>query len=212
MRKSILTTAVAVGVLTIAIATTAFATSVTRGKVACPNCGSEIEMRMPQGGPRTQRGGMTLDDFKTRMADKVESGLLTQEEADTRIAEFEERQASRPEIGERRAAMTLDEYKAKLTEKVESGEITQEEADARIAECEEREAERTAKLEEFKAKLAQDVADGKITQEQADKMINGGMRGSKGMGKGMMGKRAMGKAPGARIAPAQSETTTEPLS
>lgn len=121
-KRNLILIATVACLVAISAAGTAFAANIQKAEtVTCPNCGSEFELERPDGGDWGKKGAMSLDDLKTRLSELVESGKITQEEADSKIAEFEERQAER----EARKA----ELQSELDQKVADGELTQEEAD-----------------------------------------------------------------------------------
>ena len=121
-KRNLILIVTVVCLVAVSVAGTAFAANIQKaGTVTCPNCGSEIELERPDGGDWGKKGAISLDDLKARLSDLVESGKMTQEEADTKIAEFEENQAER----EARKA----ELQAELDQKAANGELTQEEAD-----------------------------------------------------------------------------------
>ena len=110
----------------------------------------------------------------------MESGEITQEEADAKLADIEAKRNSRQE----KMAAKLESIKAEIAAAVESGEITQEEADAKLAGLEERK-EKGKKwhgkrhhhkspmmdIEDIKAKISAAVESGEITQEEANNKL-----------------------------------------
>ena len=106
----------------------------------------------------------------------MESGEITQEEANAKLADIEAKRNSRQE----KMSAKLESIKAEIAAAVESGEITQEEADAKLAGLEERK-EKGKKwhgkrhhhkkpmmdIEDIKAKISAAVESGEITQEEA---------------------------------------------
>ena len=100
-------------------AVSAFAASSRNKTVTCPNCGTSVELPVPE--REGKSGPKSLDELKTELDEAVANGEMTQEEADARLAECEER---RTEMEAKQA-----ERKAQLDETVASGELTQEEAD-----------------------------------------------------------------------------------
>ena len=86
--------------------------------------------------------------MKAKLAEKLESGEITQEEYDERIAAIESgdfkpmgrgfgkmkgQPSEKPELTDEQKTQMLEDMKAKLAEKLEAGEITQEQYDERIA-------------------------------------------------------------------------------
>lgn len=99
-------------------AVSAFAANSRNKTVTCPNCGTSVALPVSE---RDGGGPKSIDELKTELDEAVANGEMTQEEADARLAECEERRAEREE--------KQAERKAQLDEKVASGELTQEEAD-----------------------------------------------------------------------------------
>ena len=119
---------------------------------------------------------MDIGDIKAKISAAVESGEITQEEADAKLADIEAKRNSRQE----KMSAKLESIKAEVAAAVESGEITQEEADAKLAGLEERK-EKGKKwhgkrhhhkkpmkdIEDIKAKISAAVESGEITQGEA---------------------------------------------
>ena len=126
MNKKWIAALAAAGVLVGAVGVTALAGGLQKPTVTCPECGAEFELEMPEREGRGMgREPMTAEAFAAQLDEKVANGELTQEEADSQLAEFEARQA---EMEQQRAEMEA-QRKAELDEKVANGELTQEEAD-----------------------------------------------------------------------------------
>lgn len=126
--------------------------------------------------------------YQERLAEKVASGKITQEQADAKLA-------WRDATPEERKTLRLAKLQANLAEAVASGKITQEKADAKLAWFHSTPAERKAqRLTKLESQLAAAVAVGKITQAQADTKLSkaqtrsDGERG-KGKKKHRKGKR-----------------------
>ena len=110
----------------------------------------------------------------------MESGEITQEDADAKLADIEEKRNIRQE----KIAAKLESIKTEIAAAVESGEITQEEADAKLAGLEERK-EKGKKwhakrhhhkkpmmdIEDITAKISAAVESGEITQEDASNKL-----------------------------------------
>ncbi|HJO60724.1 MAG TPA: hypothetical protein QF838_08335 [SAR202 cluster bacterium] len=118
---------------------------------------------------------MGIQDIRAKISAAVESGEITQEEADEKLADIE----AKRNAGQEKMDAKLESIKAEILAAVESGEITQEEADAKLAGLEERK-EKGQKwhgkrhhhkkpfmgIEEIKAKILAAVESGEITQGQ----------------------------------------------
>jgi len=123
---------------------------------------------------------MDIGDIKAKIWAAVESGEITQEEANAKLADIEAKRNSRQE----KMSAKLESIKAEIAAAVESGEITQEEADAKLAGLEERK-EKGKKwhgkrhhhkkpmmdIEDIKAKISAAVESGEITQEEASNKL-----------------------------------------
>ena len=117
-----------------------------------------------------------IEDIKAKVSDAVESGEITQKEADAKLAYIEAKRNSRQE----KMAAKLESIKGEIAAAVESGEITQEEADSKLAGLEEGK-EKGKKwhgkrhhhnktmmdIEDIKAKVSDAVESGEITQKEA---------------------------------------------
>ncbi|MED6295822.1 MAG: hypothetical protein VYB13_00995, partial [Chloroflexota bacterium] len=141
-----------------------------------------LEERKEKGKKRPFKGHhhkkpmMDIEDIKARISAAVESGEITQEEADGKLADIEAKTDARKE----KMAAKLESIKADIAAAVESGEITQEEADAKLAGLEERKEKGkkrpgkghhnkkpTMDIEDIKARISAAVESGEITQEEA---------------------------------------------
>ena len=146
---------------------------------------------------------MDIEEIKAEIATAVESGEITQEEADAKLAGLEEgKKKSKKWHGKRhhhkKPMMDIEEIKAEIATAVESGEITQEEADAKLTDIESKrnalQDKMAAKLESIKAEIAAAVESGEITQEEADAKL-AGLEQGKEKGKKCHGKRHQHKKP-----------------
>ena len=79
---------------------------------------------------------VTLESMKDKLAVAVESGEITQEEADAKLLGLQAKKDDEKRYGKRhhhkKPMMDLEDIKAKISAAVESGEITQNEADAKM--------------------------------------------------------------------------------
>ena len=197
--------------------------------------GAEDFMRSGKGGKgmkgeMTEKAEMTeeekaakIEELKADLAEKLETGEITQEKYNEIIAAIKAGDFMRGgnggkgvkgEMTEEEKVAKIEKRKADLAEKLETGEITQEKYDEIIAaieagdfmrsgknvkgmkgkmtkKAEMTEEEKAAKIEELKADLAEKLEAGEITQEKYDEIIaaiNAGnfMRGGKG-GRSMKG-------------------------
>ncbi len=123
---------------------------------------------------------MDIEEIKAKISDAVESGQITQEEADAKLTDID---SKRNALQDKMAAK-LESIKAEIAAAVESGEITQEEADAKLAGLEEgkkkskkwhgkrhHHKEPMIDIEEIKAKISDAVESGQITQEEANNKL-----------------------------------------
>ncbi len=121
----------------------------------------------------------TLESMKDKLAVAVESGEITQEEADAKLVALQAKKDDEKRHDKRhhhkKPMMDLEDIKAKISTAAESGEITQDEADVKLAHIETkrnpRQQKMAAKLESMKKKLTAAVESGEITQEEADAKI-----------------------------------------
>ena len=123
---------------------------------------------------------MDIEEIKAEIATAVESGEITQEEADAKLTDIE---SKRKALQDKMAAK-LESIKAEIAAAVESGEITQEEADAKLAGLEQgkekgkkchgkrhQHKKPMMDIEEIKAKISAAVESGEITQEEASNKL-----------------------------------------
>ncbi len=110
----------------------------------------------------------------------MESGEITQQDADAKLADIEEKRNSRQE----KMSAKFESIKSEIKAAVESGEITQEEADVKLAGLEERKEKGkkwhgkghhhkkpTMDIEDIKAKISAAVESGEITQQDASNKL-----------------------------------------
>ena len=117
----------------------------------------------------------TLESMKDKLAVAVESGEISQEEADAKLvslqAKKDHEKIHHKRHHHKKPMMDLEDINAKISAAVESGEITQDEADVKLADIEakrnSRQQKMATKLESIKKKLADAVESGEITQEEA---------------------------------------------
>ena len=133
-----------------------------------------------------QYGGIPMDaldieEIKAKIAAAVESGEITQAEADEKLAGIEAKRNERQE----KMAAKLEEIKAKISAAVESGEITQAEADEKLAGLEERKEKGWRPhgkkgqhhkkpfmdIEEIKAKISAAVESGELSAVEGESKL-----------------------------------------
>ena len=126
---------------------------------------------------------MDIEEIKAKISAAVESGEVTQAEADEKLADIEAKRNERQE----KMAAKLEEIKAKIAAAVESGEITQAEADSKLAGLEDRKEngwrphgkkgqhhkKPFMDIEEIKAKISAAVESGELAQDEADEKLAG---------------------------------------
>ena len=123
---------------------------------------------------------MDIEEIKAKIAAAVESGEITQEEADAKLTDIE---SKRNALQDKMAAK-LESIKAEIAAAVESGEITQEHSDAKLAGLEQgkekgkkchgkrhQHKKPMMDIEEIKAKISAAVESGEITQEEASNKL-----------------------------------------
>jgi len=124
---------------------------------------------------------MDIETIKAKILAAVESGEITQAEADERLSAIEAKRNERQE----KMAAKLEEIKAKISAAVENGEITQTEADEKLAALEGR-TEKGQRpygkkgqhhkkpfmdIETIKTKISAAVENGEMTQAEADEKL-----------------------------------------
>ena len=127
-------------------------------------------------GDKSQR----FEGFQARIQAAVESGKLTQEQADERLTQLKERysKGSGSKKGMRAHGQGL--VQARIQAAVESGKLTQEQADQKLAQGKEKfgKAFASAKgmrirgLGDIQERIQTALESGKITQEQAESALS----------------------------------------
>ena len=95
MKKKIIITCV-ITALVVATGSAVATSMMKKGHITCPECGYEITVEKPPLGERMGERKGKMPNFEEELAKKVESGEITQEEADEKLAELEENMKNRP--------------------------------------------------------------------------------------------------------------------
>jgi len=121
-----------------------------------------------------------LEGIKAKIQAALESGGITQEEADEKLEKLENLPQKGFRHGHNKPHMNPKDLKAKIQAAVESGDITQEQADEKLENLENLPQKGFGRWhnkphmnpEDLRAKIQAAVESGDITQEQADFIQN----------------------------------------
>ena len=110
---------------------------------------------------------MSIEDIQAKISAAVESGQITQEEADSKLSDIDAKRNARTE----KMASKLESIKAEIAASVQNGDLTQEEADEKIAHFQEK-MEKGPKhgkhVKEMRSQIQSALDKGKLTREEAD--------------------------------------------